>query len=55
MAVTGTVDPRRVVTNATAKPGDLLVLTKPLGTGILTTARKRDAIPPKDWTKRSAG
>jgi selenide, water dikinase len=47
MAVTGTVDPRRVVTNATAKPGDVLVLTKPLGTGILTTARKRNAIPPE--------
>ena len=47
MAVTGTVDPRHVVTNATAKPGDLLVLTKPLGTGILTTARKRNAIPPE--------
>jgi selenide,water dikinase len=44
MAVTGTIDPRRVVTNANARVGDLLVLTKPLGTGILTTARKRDAI-----------
>jgi selenide, water dikinase len=44
MAVTGTIDPRRVVTNAGARPGDALVLTKPLGTGILTTARKRNAI-----------
>jgi selenide, water dikinase len=44
MAVTGTIDPRRIVTNANAKPGDVLVLTKPLGTGILTTARKRNAI-----------
>jgi len=44
MAVTGTIDPRRVVTNASAKPGDVLVLTKPIGTGILTTAAKRDAI-----------
>lgn len=43
-AVTGTVDPRRVVTNAGARPGDILILTKPLGTGILTTARKRDRI-----------
>jgi selenide,water dikinase len=43
-AVTGTVDPRRVVTNANARPGDVLVLTKPLGTGILTTALKRDRI-----------
>jgi selenide, water dikinase len=44
MAVTGTIDPRRIVTNANAKPGDVLVLTKPLGTGILTTARKRNVI-----------
>jgi selenide,water dikinase len=44
MAVTGIVDPRRIVINAGARIGDALVLTKPLGTGILTTARKRDAI-----------
>jgi selenide, water dikinase len=44
MAVTGIVDRSRIVTNAGARPGDALVLTKPLGTGILTTARKRDAI-----------
>ena len=40
LAVTGLIDPRRVVTNATAQEGDLLVLTKPLGVGILTTAMK---------------
>lgn len=44
MAVTGVVDPHRIVTNAGARIGDALVLTKPLGTGVLTTARKRDAI-----------
>ena len=44
MAVTGIVDPARIVTNAGARPGDVLVLTKPLGTGILTTALKRGAI-----------
>jgi len=44
MAVSGTIDPRRIVTNAAAQPGDLLVLTKPIGTGILTTAAKRDEI-----------
>jgi len=44
MAVSGTIDPRRIVTNANAVPGDVLVLTKPLGTGVLTTAAKRDAI-----------
>jgi len=41
LAVTGLVDVRRVTTNANARPGDLLVLTKPLGTGIATTAIKR--------------
>lgn len=44
MAVTGIVDPQRIVTNAGARIGDALVLTKPLGTGILATARKRGAI-----------
>ena len=48
MAVTGIVDPKRIVTNAGARPGDVLVLTKPLGTGILTTALKRGAISPRD-------
>jgi selenide,water dikinase len=41
LAVTGVVDARRITTNANARPGDLLVLTKPLGTGIATTAIKR--------------
>lgn len=41
MAVTGIVDPAKMMTNAKARPGDLLVLTKPLGTGIATTAIKR--------------
>jgi selenide, water dikinase len=44
MAVTGVVDPQRIVTNAGARAGDALVLTKPLGTGILTTALRRGAI-----------
>ena len=44
-AVTGEVDPRKIVTNAGAKAGDLLVLTKPLGTGILATALKRGMLP----------
>ncbi|HYL27505.1 MAG TPA: selenide, water dikinase SelD, partial [Candidatus Nitrosotalea sp.] len=48
MAVTGIVDPARIVTNAGAKSGDVLVLTKPLGTGVLTTALKRGAIGPED-------
>ena len=44
-AVTGRIDPRRVVTNAGARVGDLVVLTKPLGTGILATALKRRLLP----------
>ncbi|HLA90726.1 MAG TPA: selenide, water dikinase SelD [Gemmatimonadaceae bacterium] len=41
LAVTGTVHPDRILTNAAARPGDVLVLTKPIGTGILATAAKR--------------
>lgn len=41
LAVTGTVHPARVVTNAGGRPGDALVLTKPLGVGIVTTASKQ--------------
>ena len=41
LAVTGMVSPRRMLTNANARAGDVLVLTKPLGTGIITTAIKR--------------
>lgn len=39
-AVTGAVDPKRILTNANAEPGDRLILTKPLGTGIVGTAIK---------------
>ena len=41
LAVTGRADPRRLLTNAQAVPGDRLVLTKPLGTGLVATAVKR--------------
>ena len=44
MAVTGTIRNGHVVRNGGACPGDLLLLSKPVGTGILTTARKRDLI-----------
>jgi len=40
MAVTGVVDPNRMFANTEARPGDRIFLTKPLGTGILTTAAK---------------
>lgn len=46
-AVTGLADESEVVTNAGARPGDILVLTKPLGTGIITTAIKRGKAPPE--------
>ena len=45
LAVTGLVTPGAQVTNAGARPGDALVLTKPLGTGIITTAGKAEAAP----------
>lgn len=44
LAVTGRVDPARLLTNAAARVGDVLVLTKPLGTGFVTTALKRDVL-----------
>ncbi len=44
LSVTGTVHPDHITANAGAQPGDVLVITKPLGTGILTTAAKRDAL-----------
>jgi len=47
LSVTGVVDPRKMLTNAAARPGDLLVLTKPLGTGIATTGIKRGLTSPK--------
>ena len=45
MAVTGLVKPGSQVTNAGARPGDVLVLTKPIGTGIITTAAKQGVAP----------
>ena len=47
LAVTGTVHPKKVLTNAGAKPGDVLLLTKPLGSGIATTAIKRGLASPE--------
>ena len=42
LAVTGIVHPKRVASNAGGRPGDVLVLTKPIGIGIITTAAKQD-------------
>ena len=44
MAVVGTITPGQQVTNAGARPGDRLVLTKPLGTGVITTAAKQGVV-----------
>jgi selenide,water dikinase len=44
-AVTGVVDPRRMAVNAKARPGDLLILTKPIGTGTLSFARQLGRAP----------
>jgi selenide,water dikinase len=46
MAVTGLVHPKKVLTNAGGRAGDALILTKPLGTGIATTAIKRGLATP---------
>jgi len=45
LSVTGLIDPAELLTNASARIGDLLVLTKPLGTGFVTTAAKRQECP----------
>ena len=47
MAVTGLVHPDRILRNVGARPGDQLLLTKPLGSGILTTAIKRGTATPE--------
>ena len=46
LAVTGLVHPNRILTKGGSRPGDALVLTKPLGTGTITTALKRGQVAP---------
>jgi selenide, water dikinase len=48
LAVTGIVHPDRILTNAGARPGDALVLTKPLGTGVLFNANRSGKLPYRD-------
>ena len=61
LAVTGTIHPDEVITNSGARDGDLIYFTKPLGTGIASTAMKGELIPPSlgeefvGWMKRSNG
>jgi selenide, water dikinase len=51
LAVTGTVSKENLKKNNTAKQGDILYLTKPLGVGIITTAQKRGLAEPDDLTE----
>ena len=47
LAVTGFVHPEKMLTNSGARPGDVLLFTKPIGIGVLTTAAKADMAPPE--------
>lgn len=48
LAVTGLIHPQRIFAKGGAQPGDMLVLTKPLGAGVITTAHKRGAVDEAD-------
>jgi selenide,water dikinase len=50
LSVTGRADPRRLLTNAHAVPGDRLVLTKPIGTALLATVAKKEGLPERELT-----
>jgi len=54
LAVTGTVDPAKMVRNSGAKPGDKLILTKPIGSGVLTSAAKLGKIKPDEISQAVA-
>lgn len=54
LSVTGLVHPQRITTKGGARPGDLLLLTKPLGVGLITTALKWDEGHPDDLTSAVA-
>ncbi len=51
LSVTGTIHPDRILTNSAARPGDVLVLTKPIGTGVMITAAKKQIVPPERFVK----
>src|SRR5438128_4439660 len=46
-SVTGVIDPNKVATNAGARPGDAIILTKPIGTGVISTGIKFAKCPPE--------
>ncbi len=49
LAVTGTVHPASVITNANAKPGDLCILTKPIGTGVLVAGKRLEEVAQENY------
>ncbi len=51
LSVTGLIHPDKILRNIGAKPGDSLVLTKPIGVGIMTTAVKKNAVTPEQLQK----
>lgn len=51
LVVAGIVDPARVARNSAARAGDVLLLTKPLGVGVMTTALKKGLLPPEGYTE----
>jgi selenide,water dikinase len=46
-AVTGVIDPEKIATNAGARPGDVIILTKPIGTGVISTGIKFEKTTPE--------
>jgi len=54
MAVTGIIDPERILTNSNAQPGDAIILTKPIGVGIIATAIKRGLTDEKTMNRAIA-
>lgn len=55
LSVTGLVDPKQMITACGCSPGDLLILTKPLGTGLLTTALKGEVLTEADMAEAIEG
>lgn len=55
LVVTGTINPGKILTNSSAKPGDAIILTKPVGTGILSTGIKRGFVDKETEKRMIAG
>jgi cysteine desulfurase NifS/selenium donor protein len=55
LVVTGIIDPGKILTNSSAKPGDAIILTKPVGTGILSTGVKRGLVDRETERRMIAG